>query len=197
MGKINKNQIYNLPNILTLSRIFIIPVIFALLFFREEIYGIVASLFFIIAIITDFIDGYIARKKKLVTDLGIFLDPIADKLLVVTILIMLIPLGRIPAWVVVIIIFREIFITGLRAIAGEKGIVISAGREGKWKTAFQMFGIFFLLIYGHFYINMGFLGHFYINLGYLGMIFIFVSIIFSLISSYKYFRSVSGLLIGG
>ena len=106
----SKKQIYNLPNLLTMSRILIIPVIFALLFFKKEIYGIYASVFFIFAVLTDFIDGYIARKKKLVTNLGIFLDPIADKLLVVTILIMLIPLNRIPAWVVVIIIFREIFI---------------------------------------------------------------------------------------
>ncbi|MHB1660959.1 MAG: CDP-diacylglycerol--glycerol-3-phosphate 3-phosphatidyltransferase [bacterium] len=182
-----KKQIYNIPNILTFSRILIIPVIFFLLFFKEEVYGIYASIFFLLAILTDFIDGYIARKKKLVTNLGIFLDPIADKLLVVTILIMLIPMERIPAWVVAIIIFREIFITGLRAIASEKGIVISAGKEGKWKTAFQMFGIFCLLIYYK---------HFYINFGYIGLLLIFVSIIFSLISSYKYLKSVSGILLG-
>jgi CDP-diacylglycerol--glycerol-3-phosphate 3-phosphatidyltransferase len=182
-----KKQIYNIPNILTFSRILIIPVIFFLLFFKEEVYGIYASIFFLLAILTDFIDGYIARKKKLVTNLGIFLDPIADKLLVVTILIMLIPLKRIPAWVVAIIIFREIFITGLRAIASEKGIVISAGKEGKWKTAFQMFGIFCLLIYYK---------HFYINFGYIGLLLIFVSIVFSLISSYKYLKSVSGVLLG-
>ena len=182
----NKRQIYNMPNLLTMSRILIIPVIFALLFFKKEIYGIYASAFFILAVLTDFIDGYIARKKKLVTNLGIFLDPIADKLLVVTILIMLIPLNRIPAWVVVIIIFREIFITGLRAIASEKGVVISAGKEGKWKTAFQMFGIFFLLIYYE---------HFNINFGDIGLILIFISIVFSLISSYKYLKSVSGVLL--
>lgn len=182
-----KKQIYNIPNILTFSRILIIPVIFFLLFFKKEIYGIYASIFFLLAILTDFIDGYIARKKKLVTNLGIFLDPIADKLLVATILIMLIPMKRIPAWVVAIIIFREIFIAGLRAIASEKGIVISAGKEGKWKTAFQMFGIFCLLVYYK---------HFYINFGDIGLLLIFVSIIFSLISSYKYLKSVSGILLG-
>ncbi len=185
--KSNK-QIYNIPNILTFSRILIIPVIFFLLFFNKEIYGIVAAAFFIVAIATDFIDGYIARKKKLVTNLGIFLDPIADKLLVITILIMLIPLKRIPAWVVAVIIFREIFVTGLRAIASEKGIVISAGKEGKWKTAFQMFGIFCLLIYYK---------HFYLNFGYIGLALIYISIIFSLISSYKYLKSVSAVLLGG
>ena len=184
----DKKQIYNIPNILTFSRILIIPVIFGLLFFKEEIYGIYAAVFFFIAILTDFIDGYIARRKKLVTNLGIFLDPIADKLLVITILIMLIPLKRIPAWVVAVIIFREIFVTGLRAIASEKGIVISAGREGKWKTAFQMFGIFCLLIYYK---------HFYLNFGYIGLALIYISIIFSLISSYKYLKSVSAVLLGG
>ena len=182
----NKQQIYNIPNILTFSRILIIPVIFFLLFFKEEIYGIYAAFFFILAVITDFIDGYIARKKKLVTNLGIFMDPIADKLLVVTILIMLIPLNRIPAWLVAIIIFREIFITGLRAIASEKGIVISAGKEGKWKTAFQMFGIFCLLVYYK---------HFYINFGYIGLLLIAISIVFSLVSSYKYLKSVYGILL--
>jgi len=184
----DKKQIYNIANILTFSRILIIPVIFALLFFKEEIYGIYAAFFFFIAILTDFIDGYIARKKNLVTNLGIFLDPIADKLLVITILIMLIPLKRIPAWVVAVIIFREIFIMGLRAIASEKGIVIPAGREGKWKTAFQMFGIFCLLIYYK---------HFYLNFGYIGLALIFISIIFSLISSYKYLKSVSAVLLVG
>ncbi len=183
----NKKQIYNIPNILTFSRILIIPVIFFLLFFKEEIYGIYAAIFFLAAILTDFIDGYIARKKKLVTNLGIFLDPIADKLLVITILIMLIPLNRIPAWLVAIIIFREIFIMGLRAIASEKGIVISAGKEGKWKTALQMFGIFCLLVYYR---------HFYINFGIVGFYLIVASIIFSLISSYKYLKSVSGILTG-
>jgi CDP-diacylglycerol--glycerol-3-phosphate 3-phosphatidyltransferase len=181
-------QIYNIPNILTFSRILIIPVIFFLLFFNKEIYGIAAAFFFAAAIATDFIDGYIARKKNIVTNLGIFLDPIADKLLVVTILIMLIPMQRIPAWVVAVIIFREIFVTGLRAIASEKGVVIPAGREGKWKTAFQMFGILCLLIYYK---------HFYLNFGDIGLILIFISILFSLISSYKYLKSVSGILLNG
>lgn len=184
----DKQQIYNIPNILTFSRILIIPVIFfLLLFFRKEIYGIYAASLFLIAIITDFIDGYIARKKKLVTNLGIFLDPIADKLLVITILIMLIPLGRIPAWLVAIIIFREIFITGLRAIASEKGIVIPAGKEGKLKTAFQMFGIFGLLVHNE---------YFYLNFGDIGLLLIAVSVVFSFISSYKYIKSVYGVLIG-
>lgn len=184
----SNNQIYNIPNILTFSRILIIPVIFFLLFFNKEIYEIVAAAFFIVAIATDFIDGYIARKKKIVTNLGIFLDPIADKLLVVTILIMLISLNRIPAWVVAVIIFREIFVTGLRAIASEKGVVIPAGKEGKWKTAFQMFGILCLLIYYK---------HFYLNFGKIGLILIFISIVLSLVSSYKYFKHVSGILLNG
>ncbi|HEC25055.1 MAG TPA: CDP-diacylglycerol--glycerol-3-phosphate 3-phosphatidyltransferase [bacterium] len=183
----NKKQIYNTPNILTISRILIIPVIFFLLFFKEEFYGIYASIFFVIAVLTDFVDGYIARKKNIVTNFGIFLDPIADKLLVITILIMLIPLKRIPAWIVVIIVFREIFIMGLRAIASEEGVVLSAGREGKWKTAFQMFGIFFLLVH---YDN------FYLNFENTGLVLIFISIIFSIISLYKYLKSVSGIFIG-
>lgn len=181
----SEKQIYNVPNILTMSRILIIPVIFALLLFKKEIYGVYASGFFVVAALTDFIDGYIARKKKLVTNLGIFLDPLADKLLVITILIMLIPLSRIPAWIVAIIIFREIFVMGLRLIASEKGVVISAGSAGKWKTAFQMFGIFFLLIYDK---------HFGLNFGSIGFALICISIIFSLISMYEYFKSVSDIL---
>ncbi len=180
-----KNPVYNLPNQLTILRILIIPVIFFLLFFKKEIYGTYAAVFFAIAMLTDFIDGYIARKKKIVTTFGIFLDPIADKLLVVTVLVMLIPLHRIPVWIVVIIIVREIFVMGLRAIASEKGVIIPAGKEGKWKTTFQMLGIFFLLIY---------YTHFNINFGKIGFILILLSILFSLISSYKYIKKVSNVI---
>jgi CDP-diacylglycerol--glycerol-3-phosphate 3-phosphatidyltransferase len=182
----DKNQIYNIPNILTIARILIVPIIFTLLLFKKEIYEIYASVLFVIAMFTDFLDGYIARKNNIVTTFGIFLDPIADKILVITILIMLIPLKRIPAWMVVIIVVREIFIAGLRAIASEKGVVIPAGKTGKWKTAFQMLGIFFLLIY---YV------HFHINFGEVGLALILLSIIFSLISSYEYIKSVSNTIL--
>ncbi|MHB1665057.1 MAG: CDP-diacylglycerol--glycerol-3-phosphate 3-phosphatidyltransferase [bacterium] len=181
----NNNNIYNLPNILTICRILIVPVIFALLFFKKEVYELYAALFFVLAMGTDFIDGYIARKRNIITTFGTFLDPIADKILVITILIMLIPLHRIPAWMVVIIIIREIFITGLRAIAGEKGLVIPAGNIGKWKTSFQMFGIFFLLIYYN---------HFYINFGAVGYWLILFSILLSIYSSYKYFIGASKII---
>jgi len=180
------NNIYNLPNILTMGRILIVPVIFVLLFFNNEVYELYAALLFILAMGTDFIDGYIARKRNIITTFGIFLDPIADKILVVTILIMLIPLHRIPAWMVAVIIIREIFVTGLRAIAGEKGLVIPAGKIGKWKTTFQMFGILFLLVY---------YTHFNINFGVIGYWLILLSILLSVYSFYKYFQNVSGVIL--
>ena len=114
--------------------------------FSEKFLGLLAATFFIIAGITDFLDGYIARKRKLVTAFGNFLDPVADKFLVVTSLILLQNLGRVHALVVVILILRELFITSLRLLASEKKLSIPVGQLGKWKTVTQMTAIPCLMI---------------------------------------------------
>lgn len=136
----------NLPNKLTIFRvILIVPFILLLLGGNAGWFGanivitdMIALLIFVIASLTDLADGKIARKYNLVTNFGKFMDPLADKLLVCSALIALIELGRIPSWVVIIIIGREFIISGFRLIASDNGVVIAASYWGKFKTTFQM-----------------------------------------------------------
>ena len=136
----------NLPNKLSVARVLCIPAIVTLLHFPESGCRIAASVLFIIGCFTDFLDGRIARKRNLITDFGKFIDPVADKLLVLTTLIMLIRLGLMPAWIVIVILCRELAVDGLRMVAVTKGRVIAAGPLGKWKTACQMILISAILI---------------------------------------------------
>ena len=129
----------NLPNKLTLFRVILIP--FFCFFMLTDITGYdkwIALAIFIIASLTDLLDGKIARKYNLVTDFGKFMDPLADKLLVCSAMILLVDLERSPSWIVVIIIAREFIISGFRLIAVENGRVIAASYWGKFKTTFQM-----------------------------------------------------------
>ena len=136
----------NLPNKLSVARVLCIPAIVALLHFSDPVCRYIAAALFILGCLTDFLDGRIARKRNLVTDFGKFIDPVADKLLVLTTLIMLVYLQKIPAWIVVVILCRELAVDGLRMVAVTKGQVIAAGPLGKWKTACQMFLISAVLI---------------------------------------------------
>ena len=136
----------NLPNKLSIARVLCIPAIVTLLHFPSGTCRIIAAALFIIGCLTDFLDGRIARKRNLVTDFGKFIDPVADKLLVLTTLIMLVYLDMIPAWIVIIILCRELAVDGLRMVAVTKGNVIAAGPLGKWKTACQMILISAMLI---------------------------------------------------
>lgn len=130
----------NLPNKLTLSRVIMVPffVVFILLVPKFLYFKWIALAIFIIASLTDLLDGKIARKYNLVTNFGKFTDPLADKLLVCSALIAMSSLGVIPAWITIVIIAREFIISGFRLIAAEKGVVIAASMWGKWKTTFQM-----------------------------------------------------------
>lgn len=128
----------NLPNKLTVFRVFCIPVFVAMMLFTAIPYNYYIALgIFIIASLTDLLDGKIARKYNLVTNFGKFIDPLADKMLVCAALICLSP-KMIPAWVVIIIVSRELFISGFRILAADQGIVLAAGWWGKFKTAFSM-----------------------------------------------------------
>ncbi len=131
----------NLPNLLTLARVAAIPVVVVLLLSDSREAGFWAAAIFGAAAVTDFIDGWLARKWGVVTVLGKFLDPLADKLIVMAALIMLIPLDRVPAWAVFLILAREMVVTGLRSIASSEGIVIDASDLGKYKTIYQMAAI--------------------------------------------------------
>lgn len=138
----------NLPNRLTLFRVILIPFfVFFLLAPYFTVYGnYIAVAVFIVASITDFLDGHIARKRNLVTNFGKFMDPLADKLLVCSALICLIELDRLPAWIVIIIIAREFIISGFRLIASDNGVVIAASYWGKFKTTFQMLMVIVLIL---------------------------------------------------
>lgn len=146
---------WNLPNMLSLSRVFLVPVILVFLTLRTQfgyIWGLsigdlIAGIVFIIASVTDAADGYIARKKHLITNMGKFIDPLADKILVIAVLTTLVELQRFPAWMVVVIISREFIVSGLRMVAASEGVVIAASKGGKLKTVTQIIGII-MLIFG-------------------------------------------------
>ncbi len=137
----------NLPNKLTIFRVILIPffVIFLLLDASNQTYRYIADAIFIIASLTDMLDGKIARKYNLVTNFGKFMDPLADKLLVSAAMICLIATGQLAAWIVIIIISREFIISGFRLVASDNGIVIAASYWGKFKTVFQMLMIIVLI----------------------------------------------------
>ena len=137
----------NLANKLTMIRIFLVPVFLVFIAVRDIPYGsIVATIVFIVASITDQLDGYIARSRNQITNFGKFMDPLADKLLVTAALISLVELNMIPGWAVVIIIAREFAVSGLRTLAASDGIVIAASWWGKIKTVTQMAAIITLLV---------------------------------------------------
>lgn len=138
----------NLPNKLTLFRIILVPFFVAVLLGRPfgEASDWVALAIFVVASITDLLDGKIARKYNLITDFGKFMDPLADKILTCSGMICLIALDRIPAWVVCIIVAREFAISGFRLVAAEKGQVIAASWWGKFKTTFQMIMVILMIV---------------------------------------------------
>ena len=141
------DKILSHPNTLTLFRVIAVPIIVILMLFPNRVCTFVAAILFSAAAITDYLDGYIARTRGLVTNLGKVMDPVADKLLVSSAFIMLASLGWVPAWVVCIIIGREIAVTGLRNIIAEHKEDVSASNLGKFKTGFQIAAAIPLLIH--------------------------------------------------
>jgi CDP-diacylglycerol--glycerol-3-phosphate 3-phosphatidyltransferase len=185
MSEKRTKSIFNLPNSLTLFRVACIPVIVILLFFPHKAISFLAALVFGLASISDLLDGFLARRQQLVTTFGKFLDPLADKLIVSAALIMLIPLGRAPAWMVVVIVGRELAITGLRSMAVSEGKVISADELGKKKMVFQIVAILGLLLHYE---------YFGINLHAVGMFFLWLAVVVTLWSGINYFRRFWDLL---
>lgn len=153
----NDLEIDNLPNRLTILRMLLIPLVVLSLYFVDRphhgtgtiptwVLSHFAAWTFVLASITDFFDGWIARKRNIVTVLGSFLDPIADKFLVVSSLIMLTAMNRVHVVVVIILVLREMYMTSLRLLANHEGITISVSQGGKWKTGFQMTAIPMLMV---------------------------------------------------
>jgi CDP-diacylglycerol--glycerol-3-phosphate 3-phosphatidyltransferase len=137
----------NIPNVLTVLRILAVPVLVVALLGETPDGDVIAAVVFALAALTDGLDGYIARRRQEITTFGKLMDPLADKLLVVAALVSLVSLGRLAAWVAMVIITREVAVTGLRTLAAERGVVIAASWLGKLKTALQVAAIFALIIW--------------------------------------------------
>ncbi|AXQ79658.1 CDP-diacylglycerol--glycerol-3-phosphate 3-phosphatidyltransferase [Streptococcus chenjunshii] len=169
----------NIPNLLTIGRIFMIPVFIVILCVSHSLTGhFIAALIFALASITDYLDGYLARKWHVVTNFGKFADPLADKMLVMSAFIMLIELNLLPAWIAAVIVCRELAVTGLRLLLVENGgTVLAAAMPGKIKTFSQMFSIIFLLCHWTL----------------LGTITLYIALIFTIYSGYDYFKGASFL----
>ncbi|MFQ5881294.1 MAG: CDP-diacylglycerol--glycerol-3-phosphate 3-phosphatidyltransferase [Candidatus Methylomirabilales bacterium] len=136
----------NLPNSLTLVRIFLVPFLMVFLIANVQPRNYPAAAIFVAAVFTDWLDGRLARSRKQVTTLGQLLDPIADKLLIAAALISLVEIGRVPAWLAVVIIGRDIAVTGLRGIAASQGLIIAASQLGKYKMAAEVIAVTLLIL---------------------------------------------------
>lgn len=166
------------PNFMTISRVLAAPLIICLLMYESRWTMFWAALVFVLASITDYLDGYIARTRGLVTALGKILDPLADKVLVVSSLVMLVELGYVPGWIVCVIIGREMAVTGLRCILAENSQDVSASWLGKYKTGFQIAAIIPLLIH---YPYLG------IDFGMIGMLLLYAALVLTVWSGADYF----------
>ncbi len=180
-----REEITDLPNLITLARIALIPVVLIAIDNYSPRLSALSCVVFLLAAASDALDGYLARRMGLVTVVGKFLDPLADKLIVLSTLIMLVERGRVPGWLVVVLMSREIAVTGLRAIASSEGLVIAAGAGGKVKTALQLVGISFLLV--HFRYDV-LLFDYSLDFHQVGIYLLYVSLVMSVLSAVEYFR---------
>ncbi len=179
MRTVKRQEFWNAPNSLTVARVAAVPIVVVLMMFPGPFWCAVTMVIFVAAAITDLIDGYLARKLDLESTIGAFLDPLADKLLVTAAMVMLIPLGRIPAWIVVVFLAREITITALRAIAASEGIIISAGSLGKYKTVFQSTALGFLIFHYPLY---------GVDAHSVGIVLVWFALAYALVSGFQYLR---------
>jgi len=186
-------EFWNVPNLLTFGRILIIPLFIYLAYQANPLASLLAGALFAIAAITDVVDGWLARRLGLVTVIGKFLDPLADKLIVLAAMVMLVRLGRFPAWVAILLLSREFVVTGLRQIAASEGMVIAAGQEGKWKTALQLVGIIALLVHYQHEVDL-WVWQGPVNFNTVGWYLTLLSVVFSLWSAGVYFRAFLNIL---
>ncbi len=181
-----REEFLNLPNTITMVRMAMIPVILWFTYFESRKASFIAAMLFAVIGATDFLDGWVARRRGLVTVIGKFLDPLADKLVVMAALVMLVHLGRVAAWVVIVVMGREFIVSGLRTIAMSEGIVIAAGQDGKLKTILQIVGITFLLLHYAYPIDFGF-AVFEYDANKVGTLLLYLSLVFSVWSAWTYF----------
>jgi CDP-diacylglycerol--glycerol-3-phosphate 3-phosphatidyltransferase len=169
----------NLPNVLTVARILLIPVFVVLFVTPTPVRSLAAAVVFVIAALTDLLDGYLARRRGQVTKLGRLLDPIADKLLVLSALIVLVQVDRVTALVAILIIAREVAVTGIRAIAATEGMIISAETTGKYKMALQVIAIVLLILEGTVLSDYG-------NVHLAGIVTLYLSLVLGYVSGGQY-----------
>jgi CDP-diacylglycerol--glycerol-3-phosphate 3-phosphatidyltransferase len=181
-----RQEFFNLPNTITMVRMGMIPVILWFTYFESRTASFIAAMLFAVIGATDFLDGWVARRRGLVTVIGKFLDPLADKLVVMAALVMLVHLGRVAAWVVIVVMGREFIVSGLRTIAMSEGIVIAAGQDGKLKTILQIVAITFLLLHYAYPIDFGFASFEY-DANKVGTTLLYLSLVFSVWSAWTYF----------
>ncbi len=186
MARSLRKELWSSPNLITLVRIAAIPVFLVFTYNESRLNSFVAALVYSATAATDFVDGWLARRNNLVTVIGKFLDPLADKLIAMAALVMLVHLGRVAAWVVIVVMAREFAVTGLRTIAMSEGIVIAAGQEGKYKTALQLVAIVFLLLHYAYPIDF-FFGTAVVDANRVGTVLLYISVFFSVWSAWKYF----------
>lgn len=172
----------NLPNVLTLTRILLIPVFVLLFVVPTPDRSLAAAVVFVIAAMTDLLDGYLARRRGQVTKLGRLLDPIADKLLVLSALIVLVQVDRVGALVAILIIAREVAVTGIRAIAATEGMIISAEVTGKYKMALQVIAMVLLILEGTVLSDFG-------NVHLAGIVTLYFSVVLGYVSGVQYVYS--------
>ncbi len=178
-----KREMLNLPNMITLGRLFLIPPVIWLIDPTDPVRNLYASLIFAAASGLDILDGYLARKQGLVTVFGKFVDPLADKLMAMSAMIYLVVVDLLPAWLVVVMLGRDLYINGIRQIAAERGIVIAAGEGGKMKTVFQLVGICCVLVRYPYRMP---LSDSLFDFHAVGMLFLYLALTLSLLSAITY-----------
>jgi CDP-diacylglycerol--glycerol-3-phosphate 3-phosphatidyltransferase len=175
----------NLPNLLTMARVVMIPIVLWLMAQDTRVCNFWATILYSLAAITDFVDGYLARRMGLTSVLGKFLDPLADKLIVLAALVLMVELGHVPAWAVIIITGRELSITALRTIAISEGVVMEASRGGKDKTAVQMVALVALILHDTYVLDWGFYRG-AVDLNAVGLVLLYLSVFFAITSAGEY-----------
>lgn len=177
----------NLPNLLTMLRVVLIPVALYLIVEGTPTANFWAAMVYAVSAITDFLDGWLARRMGLESVLGKFLDPLADKLLVISSLVAMVAMARVPAWVVILIVARELSITSLRVIAISEGVQIGASQGGKEKAALQMLAVLALMLHHTFALDFG-LFSVRADLNEVGLVLLYTSLFFALTSAGEYLK---------
>jgi CDP-diacylglycerol--glycerol-3-phosphate 3-phosphatidyltransferase len=180
-----REDAFNIPNLLTMGRIVAIPIVLWLLALDTRHSNFWAMIIYSLAAITDFVDGWLARRMGLTSLLGKFLDPLADKLFVLAALVMMVGQGRVPAWAVIVIAARELSVTALRTIAMSENVVIAASRGGKDKTAVQMVAVLTLILNDTYYLDWGFYRGF-VDMNAVGVVLLYLSVFFTITSAGEY-----------